>query len=1023
MAELRRRKIFRIAAAYLAIAIPIIAFVDLTYDSLPFGQSVQEAVKDLVTWLLAVGFPVALALSWLFEWTPGGIVRDLGAGESAALPVPGTGAGEASADHARSPSLRELISSGPMSISRLLRLSVRISDLLARGHGDGRVHGELIPESILVSANDRVELPGFDGAQLKSSPGTDVDTSAYLAPECARGNQPDFRSDQFSLGAVLYEMATGRRAFLGANRDETLSAVLHREPEPAGRFNAEIPVPLQWALERCLAKRPEDRYASTRELHAELAAMADSVTAAISTRFAAKHNLPAQRTPLIGREAELEAVKRLALDKAHRLVTVTGAGGIGKTRLLIEVGRQLLDRFKGGVYFVPLDGVQDPDLVDWEIAKSLGVPQVSDRGIDEALKSHVRQHCVVPTLLLIDNFEHVLDAAPRMSELLAASEQLEIVVTSRAALRVYGEHEYRLSPLVIADEEAGVEQLSNSPAVRLFLDRAVSLPEDPDEESLRIVADICKRLDGLPLAIELAAARTRVLPLKGLHDRLQDPLELLSGGPRDLPARQRTLQATLAWSYELLDENLMKLFRRCGVFVGGATLEAIEAVCNVDEDIGVNLMEAVESLVDNSLLRPMESEGAEPRFTMLETMREYAQRELTEAGEEPRTRKAHAAYCLVLASESSHARGTASWEALYDRFDRESGNLRAALDWLIETGNGDWGTKLAFALAHYWLMRAQAREGYDRMRMLLPLLEDDSDQLMWAYCWTGDLLANMGRDVESEQYHQDALILAREHGELAGILRGLNALALNLQQLGRTDEARTHHEEALRIAREQGGSPVLLGSMLSNYADFAMHDGDFDLAQSLHEETRRLFAGVGDEAAIAWSLNRLGDLARQRGDMKTARARYEESLERFRGLGDKGGMAGCLYDFAALAAGTTEWARAEELNREALSIYSELGQVSDFPRVLEALSQCAVESEEPERGLVLAGSAAAMRQAQSIAIRDKALETVDRCVETARQSLSDADATTHWLTGWGMRPDQAIAYALRERNENLPEGL
>lgn len=225
------------------------------------------------------------------------------------------------------------------------------------------------------------------------------------------------------------------------------------------------------------------------------------------------------------------------------------------------------------------------------------------------------------------------------------------------------------------------------------------------------------------------------------------------------------------------------------------------------------------------------------------------------------------------------------------------------------------------------------------------------------------------------------------------------------------------------MAREQDAPPAVLGGMLSNYADFAMLKGDLDQAQRLHEETLQLFLDCGTEAAVAWSLNRLGDVARERGDVDAARKRYEESLAMFRRLGDKAGTAGCLYDFAALSEEAGDCAEAEQLNTEALSMYGELGNTADFPRVIEALSRCSVESGEPDRALVLAGSAAAMRQTLSLAIQDKALEAVNRCVDAARQSLPDAEATTNWMTGWAMQPAQAIAFALRERNENLPEGL
>ena len=268
---------------------------------------------------------------------------------------------------------------------------------------------------------------------------------------------------------------------------------------------------------------------------------------------------------------------------------------------------------------------------------------------------HVRA-CTAPTLLLLDNFEHVLAASPLVTELLSASDQLKIAVTSRAALRLYGEYEFPVPPLDLPDSKtAPVELLAKSPAVALFLERATALRAGGpvmDEAQIRMVAEICARLDGLPLSIELAAARTRVLPLPALLERVRDPLQLLAGGPRDLPMRQRALRATLDWSHNLLDPEQQKLFRRMSVFVGGATHEAIEAVCNAKEDLNIDLLDAIESLVDNSLVRRTGADLTEPRFVMLETMREYGLGRLAEAGEEAYTRKAHAAYCVVLAEEA-----------------------------------------------------------------------------------------------------------------------------------------------------------------------------------------------------------------------------------------------------------------------------------------------------------------------------------------------------------------------------------
>ena len=324
----------------------------------------------------------------------------------------------------------------------------------------------------------------------------------------------------------------------------------------------------------------------------------------------------------------------------------------------------------------------------------------------------------MPTLLLLDNFEHVLAASPLVTELLSASDQMKIVVTSRAALRLYGEYEFPVPPLDLPDRKTRLPRLlAKSPSVALFLERATALRAGGprmDEAQIRTVAEICARLDGLPLSIELAAARTRVLPLAALLERVRDPLQLLAGGPRDLPMRQRTLRATLDWSHNLLDPEQQKLFRRMSVFVGGATHEAIEAVCNAKEDLDIDLLDAIESLVDNSLVRRTGADLTEPRFVMLETMREYGLARLAEAGEEAYTRKAHAAYCVVLAEEAEPA----SWAGRGNRngsqrFDAEIGNIRAALDWLHRSGRSGVGLAAdESALGILLADRGLAGEGY-----------------------------------------------------------------------------------------------------------------------------------------------------------------------------------------------------------------------------------------------------------------------------------------------------------------------
>jgi predicted ATPase len=1011
-AEIKRRKVFHVAAAYAVVAWLLVQVAGEIDEPLGLPEWFDTATIVLVT----LGFPLALILSWIFDWTPHGVVRDTGSASTRlALTAPDGAPVQSKALTGAPTSLAELLAAGPLSTSRVLSLGVRISEALADAHAKGLVHRALQPANVVISADGAVELTNFSRAAASSS----AAESAYVSPEQARGEPPDFRSDQFSFGAVLYEMATGRRAFGKIAEADTLAAVIHHDPDAASRLNPDVPLPLQWAIERCLAKRPSERYASTRELRDDLASIAERIKATTAAK-PLMHNLPAQRTALIGREQELHGIRRLVLDERVRLITLTGAGGIGKTRLLVELGRALLDEFGGRVFFTPLDQIHDGELVTSEIAKALRVPQIPEPADAATLQSHLREHILAATLLLIDNFEHVLAAAPKLTELLAATERLKVVVTSRAALRVYGEQEFRVAPLTIPDRGSGAAKLADSPAIKLFLDRAPSLPRNLDPDALANVAEICKRLDGLPLAIELAAARTKVLPLAALLKRVDDPLQLLASGPRDSPARQQTLRATLDWSFNLLDENHKKLFMRLGVFVGGATLEAIEAVCNVDEDLGLDLLEGVASLVDNSLLQQVDVEESEPRYAMLETMREYAAERLADAGQNARTRRAHAAYFLVCAGESSYMTTMPQLESLDDRLDRELGNVRAALDWLNETRNVDWGLQLCNALGLHWLRRGHASEGFERIVKFLEMSNAETELRVWALCWAGDFAENSNRPEDSDRYHRAGVVLAKKLGVLPAVLRGLNALAVEAQQRGDFEAAREIYEEAIRMARAGSGSAAMIGGILSNHADLAMLRGDYDTAQRLHEETAELFRAGDDEAGFAWSLNHQGDVARKRGDIAVARRLYDEAMSTFQRLGERVGVAASVYDLAAIAVDTGDYATAEKLNREALTLYRELGHRIDIPRVLGAMSRCALKAGAPGRALTLAGGAAAMRKTLSLGLQETAQAEIDRGLDAAREQMTSAEAAVSWMSGWEMTPERAIAFALGEPETQPP---
>ena len=404
-----------------------------------------------------------------------------------------------------------------------------------------------------------------------------------------------------------------------------------------------------------------------------------------------------------------------------RLLTLTGTGGTGKTRVGLQAAAEVLEEYEDGVFFVSLAAIIDSTLVAATVAGTLGVKETGGQPLLESLKDYLREKRI---LLLVDNFEHLLEAAPMVSELLSAAPNLKVLATSRIPLRLYGEHEFAVPPLTLPDPERAlpsVEDLIQYEAVRLFVERAQAANGDfrVTNDNVPAVAEICHRLDGLPLAIELAAARVKVLPPQKLLERLSDRLRLLTGGARDLPERQRTLRSTIEWSYGLLEEGERTLFARLAVFSGGCTLEAIEAICDAYGGLPVDVLDGVSSLVDKSLLRQEEGVGGEPRFVMLETIHEFARGKLEQSGEAEDLHRLQARYVIALAEEAELILGQLEQGGWLERLETEHANMRAALSWLMQHGEAELGLSLAAALWPFWDARGTSakRGGGSRGRL------------------------------------------------------------------------------------------------------------------------------------------------------------------------------------------------------------------------------------------------------------------------------------------------------------------
>jgi predicted ATPase/DNA-binding winged helix-turn-helix (wHTH) protein len=728
-------------------------------------------------------------------------------------------------------------------------------------------------------------------------------------------------------------------------------------------------------------------------------------------------NIPVQRTGFVGRETEVATAKELLLRQDVRLVTVTGPGGIGKTRLALEVTKNLTESFPGGIHFVPLSTLRDPGLIASVIVEALGLREAGRQSPLEILKRNFQDSQNAPALLLLDNFEHLIQAAPTVAELLAVAPNLKILVTSRAALHIYGEHEFPVLPLALPDSQSksSVEVVAQYPAVALFVQRAVAARPDFElnAQNAPAVIEICTRLDGLPLAIELAAARVKVLSPASMRTRLAGRLQLLTGGARDLPQRQQTLRAAIDWSYDLLSAAEQKLFRRLSVFAGGCNLESVEAVCDTKGDLEFDLLDGTASMVDKSLLQRVELANGQSRFVMLETIREYAREKLDASGEGALTRRAHAAYCLVLAEEEATEQSGADKPEWRELLALEHDNLRAGLEWLMETGDAEWGLRLGAALFRFWEAREYLAEGRDSLGKLLKIpraaaATKGRERVLFA---AGALAAEQGDYTSGNAFIGESLHVARNLGDKQGAAVSVNALAVIARDQGDVARAHSLFEESLSLWRELGDLKAVARS-LSNLANVVAFQGDYVRARSLYAESLTIFQGLGDRTGVAWSLNNQGDVARDQGEFAAARAQYEQGLAIFRELGDCWGIAGTLADLGTLAREERDCAKAHSLYRESLKIFQQLEHKRGIARLLECFACSAAAQQQAERSLRLAGAAAALRKNIGAPLTCAEQAKLDAILDPAREQLMDTKRATVWLEGWDMPLEKTIEEVL-----------
>jgi predicted ATPase/class 3 adenylate cyclase len=733
---------------------------------------------------------------------------------------------------------------------------------------------------------------------------------------------------------------------------------------------------------------------------------------ALKTLDARRNNLPAQPSALVGREREISEVCGRMREPGIRLLTLTGPGGTGKTRLGLQAAADLLDEHRDGVFFVALADINDTALVPTAMAGPLGVVESAELPLEDVLKEYLGRR---ELLLVLDNFEQVLDAVPLVGKLLSACPKLKVLATSRATLRLNGEQEYPVPPLTLPDPGRlpPVEMLERYEAVRLFAERARAVkPGFVLDGDAPAVAEICARLDGLPLAIELAAARTRLLPPKAMLKRLGDRLKFLTGGARDLPGRQQTLRGAIDWSHDLLDEEDRHLFRRMSVFSGGRTLEAMEAICDAEGDLDV--LAAVESLLEKSLLRQEEGSEDEPRFVMLETIHEYAREKLEDSGEAVQTRRLHAEYFLALAEEAEPEFVGPDQIAWMDRIEAEHDNMRAALSWCMERRE-EWALRLAGALEVFWIARCHFSEGRRWSEEALTKVEEVSPARAKVLQGSGFMAYREGDYEKARQSLEQSLALCRQSGDMKGEARSLCFLGEMATDLHDLKRASGLLAQSASISRRLGDEPDLAYKM-NNLGALALYRGDLVEANTTLEEAMVLARDAGHVMTLALCKNNLGVCAMVDRDYETAQALMEEVKELLWAVKDRSSYAILLHNLGLLALLRRDLDRAADLCAQsigkAVDLLDRLGVACD----LDVLAAVAGEQGDIPRAVRLWGAAEALRDAIGAAQPGDEAALLGPFVEAAKIRLEETAWDVAWAEGVAMDQDEAVAYALREES-------